>query len=148
MNLILEKMNTNHLKILSDNLYSDFDDFWTIESFKLELENPNTYYVIAKLNEEIVGFGGIYQILDEMQLNYIVTKKNKRNLGIASQILDNLISFANNKNIALITLEVNENNKNAIKLYEKFGFRKIGLRKKYYNNKDNAILMELKFYKT
>ena len=142
MNLQIEQMNIEDLLEISQILYSDFDNFWTVETFKQELENPNTYYVVAKIDAEIVGFGGIYQILNEMQLNYIVTKKEKRNLGIASQILDNLISFANNKNIEYITLEVNEKNTNAIKLYEKFGFKQIGFRKKYYNNTDNAILMQ------
>ena len=142
MNLQINQMNIEDLLEISQILYSDFDNFWTVETFKQELENPNTYYVVAKIDSEIVGFGGIYQILNEMQLNYIVTKKEKRNLGIASQILDNLISFANNKNIEYITLEVNEKNTNAIKLYEKFGFKQIGLRKKYYNNIDNAILMQ------
>lgn len=142
MNLLIEEMTVKDLEIISDILYSDFDDFWSTSTFKLELENPNTYYLLAKINDEIVGFGGVCQILDEMQINYIVTKKDKRNLGIASQILDNLISFANTKNINSITLEVNENNIIAIKLYEKFGFEKIGFRKKYYNNTDTAILMQ------
>ena len=113
-----------------------------MEVFKEELKNPNTYYLKAIINDEIVGFGGIYQVLDEMQINYIVTKKDKINLGIASKILYNLISFANTKNIKLITLEVNEKNITAIKLYEKFGFKKIAIRKKYYNNTDNAIFMQ------
>ena len=142
MNLLLEKMELKHLETIKDTLYSEFDNFWTISTLKNELENLNTYYIIAKIDEEIVGFGGLNQILDEMQLNYIVTKKNKRNLGIASKILDNLISFANTKNITSITLEVNEKNLIAIKLYKKFGFKQIGLRKKYYNNIDNAILMQ------
>ena len=128
--------------IISDILHSDFDNFWTVQTFKQELENSNTYYIVAKIDNEIVGFGGVLKILNELQLNYIVTKKNKRNLGIASKILDNLICFANTNNIEYITLEVNEKNINAIKLYEKFGFKKIGLRKKYYNNIDNAILMK------
>ena len=46
--------------------------------------------------------------------------------------------------MAKITLEVNENNQYAIKLYKKFNFKEIGQRKKYYNGKDTAIIMELK----
>lgn len=141
MNLLIEKMTLKDLEKISDIFYSEFDDFWTINMLKQELENPNTYYLVAKINDEIVGFGGVYQLLDEMNINYIVTKKNKRNLGIASQILYNLISFANTKKIKTIMLEVNEKNIFAIKLYEKFEFKKVGLRKKYYNNIDNAIMM-------
>lgn len=142
MELLIERMTVEDLDVISTILYSDFDDFWSMEVFKEELKNPNTYYLKAIINDEIVGFGGIYQVLDEMQINYIVTKKDKRNLGIASKILYNLISFANTKNIKLITLEVNEKNITAIKLYEKFGFKKITIRKKYYNNIDNAIFMQ------
>lgn len=141
MNLLIEKMTLKDLEKISDIFYSEFDDFWTIKMLKQELENSNTYYLVAKTNDEIVGFGGVYQLLDEMNINYIVTKKNKRNLGIASQILYNLISFANTKKIKTIMLEVNEKNIFAIKLYEKFEFKKVGLRKKYYNNIDNAIMM-------
>lgn len=141
MNLLIEKMTLKDLEEISDIFYSEFDDYWTITMLKQELENQNTYYIVAKINNEIVGFGGAYKILDEMNINYIVTKKNKRNLGIASQILYNLISFANTKKIKTIMLEVNEKNIFAIKLYEKFQFQKVGLRKKYYNNTDNAIMM-------
>lgn len=141
MNLLIEKMTLKDLEKISDIFYSEFDDYWTINMLKQELENSNTYYLVAKINDEIVGFGGVYKILDEMNINYIVTKKNKRNLGIASQILYNLISFANTKKIKTIMLEVNEKNIFAIKLYEKFEFKKVGLRKEYYNNTDNAIMM-------
>ena len=74
----------------------------------------------------------------------IVTKKNMRNIGIASQLLTEVIRYCKNLNLKSIYLEVNENNLSAIHLYEKYGFKRIGLRKKYYNNTDNAILMELK----
>ncbi len=71
----------------------------------------------------------------------IVVKKDKRNLGIGSKLLEEIIKKAIEINSKTITLEVNENNLPAIKLYEKYGFKQIGLRKKYYNNIDNAIIM-------
>ena len=71
----------------------------------------------------------------------IITKKTKRNLGFAKILLKELIDLSKNNNCKTITLEVNENNKYAICLYESYGFKQIGLRKKYYNNTDNAILM-------
>lgn len=71
----------------------------------------------------------------------IVVKKNKRNLGIGSQLLEEILQLAQKLNVKTITLEVNEKNEPAIKLYQKYGFEKIGLRKKYYNNQDDAIIM-------
>ena len=49
-------MTISDLDLISHNLLSDFDDFWNIATLKSELENPNSKYIIAKNNNEIVGF--------------------------------------------------------------------------------------------
>ena len=82
-------------------------------------------------------------IIDEVNIMNIVVRKNKRKLGIGSLLLNEIIRFSKIHSAASITLEVNEKNIPAIKLYEKYGFKQVGLRKKYYNNEDNAILMDL-----
>lgn len=61
-----------------------------------------------------------------------------------SLLLDNLISYSKSLNLNTVTLEVNEHNLPAIKLYDKFGFSKIGVRKKYYGGKEDGILMSKK----
>ena len=111
--------------------------------FISELENPNSTYIIAKIDNEIVGFAGIWKAYDDIHITNIVTRKDKRNLGIGTQMLEKLIQLAKETNYKSVTLEVNENNISAINLYQKFNFSKIGIRKKYYNNKDNAIIMTL-----
>ena len=74
----------------------------------------------------------------------IVTKTSKRHLGIGTKLLEAIIKEAKKQNLKTITLEVNEKNTYAIDLYEKkFNFKRIGLRKKYYNNTDDAILMSM-----
>ena len=72
----------------------------------------------------------------------IVVRKKYRKKGIGKELLEKLISFSKEKNFELINLEVNSKNEPAINLYKKFGFKEVGLRKKYYNNIDDAILME------
>ena len=134
-------MTNEDIDLLSTNLNSDFDDFWNINNLKNDFSNPNSTYLIAKVENEIVGFAGFLKICDEANIMNIVTKKNKRNLGIGSKLLENLILYAKNRNCKSITLEVNEHNNIAIHLYEKYNFKRIGLRKKYYNNTDDAILM-------
>ena len=71
----------------------------------------------------------------------IVTKKNYRRQGIGCLLLKNLITISKSLNAKSITLEVNENNSNAINLYTKFNFQKIGVRKNYYKN-ESAIIMK------
>ena len=74
----------------------------------------------------------------------IVVNKNKRNEGIGSKLLNEILKIAKEWKAQSITLEVNEKNMPAINLYQKFGFEQVGFRKKYYHNTDNAILMTKK----
>lgn len=119
--------------------YNNFPNIWDIDT--LEEDYKNSKYIVAKQNNEIVGFVGTRIILDEMEIMNIVTRKDKQNQGIAS----NLLSYIIRKNdVEKINLEVNEHNIKAIRLYRKFGFRGVGNRKKYYNNNtEDAILMTL-----
>lgn len=141
--LNFSKMNLNDLNIISPILQSDFDDFWNENILESELENENSYYIVAKENDDIVGFGGLWKSIDDIHITNIVTKKNLRNKGIGNAILNELINQAKNFGYPIITLEVNENNIPAISLYKKFGFKEVGIRKRYYNNTDNAIIMNL-----
>lgn len=145
MEIKICEMSLYHLIQLKDILKSDFDDFWTYTIFETELKNPNSKYFVAIQNDEIVGFGGILKIIDEIHITNIVTKISKRHIGIAGKLLETLINTSLKENAKLLTLEVNENNSNAIKLYEKYNFKKIGLRKNYYGQNENAIIMTLFF---
>ena len=101
----------------------------------------DSHYIVAKQNKEIVGFAGIVKIIDENNIMNIVVKKDKRKLKIGSKLLEEIFKIAKQVNAKVITLEVNKNNIPAIKLYQKYGFKQIGLRKKYYNNTDDALLL-------
>jgi len=81
------------------------------------------------------------KIIDEVNIMNIVTRKDKRKEGIGSRLLGEIFEIAKQQNAKTITLEVNEKNFPAIQLYQKFGFEPVGLRKKYYHNMDNAIIM-------
>lgn len=144
MQIKISKMNIDDLNKISPVLLTEFDNFWNYNIFKSELENENSKYVVAKNNDEIVGFAGIWISIDEAHVTNIVTKKDLRKNGIGSTLLEELINLSKTLNLVSITLEVNENNLDAIKLYEKFGFEKLGIRKKYYNNTDNALIMTKK----
>lgn len=143
MNLELNNMKVSDLNSIADVLESEFDNFWNYNIFKQELENKNSIYIVAKCNGKIVGFGGIWKSVDDVHITNIVVKKDYRNLGIGAKILNKLINIVKELEFASITLEVNENNTIAIKLYEKFKFKKLGIRKKYYNNTENAVIMTL-----
>lgn len=142
-NIKIEEMNLSHLEIIKNILTSEFDDFWNYNVLKEELENKNSKYLVAKIDNEIIGFAGIKVILDEADIMNIVVKKNFRNNGVGSLILKNLINLSKELSLSSISLEVDEANIVAINLYKKFDFKEIGNRKNYYKN-NNAILMSKK----
>lgn len=138
-------MSKNDLLQIKDILNDKFDNFWNYNILYKELENINSTYLVAKSDNEIWGFGGIWKSTDDIHLTNIVTRIDKRNLGIATLILTHLIKISKNEHFSSLTLEVNEKNINAIKLYEKFNFKKLGKRKNYYSQNENAIIMTLFF---
>lgn len=141
MNLLISKMNLDDLNSIKDFLISDFDDFWNYTILKEELECKSSRFIVVKNdNFEILGFAGFKVIVDEADIMNIVVKKSFRNKGIGSFLLDNLISFAKNLNLNIITLEVSENNPIAISLYKKFGFEELGIRKNYYDGIDGFVM--------
>ena len=122
-NIEISRMTVSDLNEIEDILFSDFDDFWNINTFKSELLNPNSKYIVAKINNKIVGYAGIWKAVDDVHITNIVTTKNLRRQNIGSILLSNLIEMAKAENgITSITLEVNCNNLPAKKLYEKSGF--------------------------
>lgn len=144
MEILIKDMQLDDLERIKESLKDEFDDFWTYNVFKSELENPLSKYIVATNEKnEIIGYAGIWQPDDEAHITNIVTKKIYRNKKIGTRMLEELLKIAKSKNIKDITLEVNANNKIAISLYKKYNFKEIGLRKKYYHNIDDALIMTL-----
>ena len=140
MNFTFKKMDIQDLEEIKDILLSDFDDFWSYEVLREELLSDSSLYIVAKKQNEIIGFAGIKIIIDEADIMNIVVKKSYRNNGIGSLLLENLILISNKKNLNFINLEVDCKNTIAINLYKKFGFEEISLRKNYYKNNDAMIM--------
>ncbi len=141
MDIKISQMNLSDFNNIKDILTTEFDNFWSKNILNDELLNPHSKYIVAKLKNEIVGFAGLKIIFDEADIMNIVVKKSYRKNGIGTLLLKNLINIANNLNLNILTLEVNEKNLNAIHLYECFNFEKIGTRKNYYKN-NTAIIMQ------
>ena len=139
-------MKISNFELIKNNLKSDYDDFWSKEALEQELLNENRIYILAKdeNTNEILGFAGISIIFNEAELMNIVVKKNKRKHGIGKALLEKIINICIENNIEVVKLEVNENNISARNLYKSCGFIQTGKRERYYNNKDAAILFDLK----
>ena len=129
MNLEIYNMTDYDLSLIKDILIDDFDDFWTYDVLQEELNNPNSEYFVAKLENNILGFAGIWKAVDDVHITDIVVKKSNRQTGIGSKLLEKLIQTAKSQNFNSITLEVNEHNQPAINLYLKYGLKMLASEK-------------------
>ena len=137
----ISAMTLEDFENIQDIFTSDFDSFWSPSILKQELLCDNSYFIVAKNKSEIIGFAGFKALLDTADLMNIVVKKSYRNQGIGSLLLKELMHLFYSFSLSSLYLEVNENNFPAIRLYQKFGFKKIDVRKNYYPNEQNAIIM-------
>ena len=140
-NLKIFDMTLQDFEEIKNILISDFDDFWSPEVLKSELTGENKRYIVAKLEKKIVGFCGIMINFDEIEIMNIVVKKFYRGKGIGKELLNEIIKKSQELNCKNIFLEVNEKNIAALKMYESAGFKQVGRRRRYYNSKDDAIIM-------
>ena len=113
------------------------DKNWSEKDF-LDLKKSGCE-IVASENSFI-----IYRItLDEAEIITIGVKKKKRNLGLGSSLMTIMLKDLEEKNVKSIFLEVEITNLQALSLYEKFGFKQISTRKKYYNGTDAIIMKKI-----
>ena len=93
-------------------------------------------------DEKIIGYCGLNHILDEGQIINIAVHPDYRRRGIGNLLMDEMITYAKNNEIVLLTLEVRQSNTAARTLYEKYGFYAVGIRPGYYTHPtEDAVLM-------
>ena len=143
MEVQISNMTKEHLNCILPIWEKDFDKFWNSSLLISEFENPNSLCFVAKYEKQIVGFASLWKSIDDIHITNIITKKFFRRQGIGSQLLEFLIDTAKKLHFNSITLEVNENNSEAINLYRNHKFQELGLRKNYYHHTESAIIMTL-----
>ncbi|MBQ4649838.1 MAG: ribosomal protein S18-alanine N-acetyltransferase [Firmicutes bacterium] len=116
---------------------------WSYESLKYDIvENNRALYLVAEIEGEIVGYVGIWKIVDEGHITNVAVSPAHRRKHVASALLETLFRVTERAGVVNHTLEVRAGNEGAIKLYEGFGFKEAGVRKGYYeDNGEDAIIM-------
>ena len=145
MNLIIDLMKEEDIDDILDISSLSFSISWSRNSYIQELTNPIARYLVAKIDNRVVGFIGTWIVLDEAHITNIAMHPNYRKQGIASKLLKEFLDYCKNQGCVAFTLEVRSGNKAAQALYEKYNFKEDGIRKGYYeDNKEDAIIMWLK----
>ena len=131
-NIEIVRLEEKHIPDIMKVEYASFSIPWSEKSFRDDLKNSIATYFTAICNEVAVGYIGMWQIAGQSDITNIAVLPEYRRNSVASKLLSSLIEFCRENELDPITLEVRETNIPAINLYSKFGFKKIGERKKYY----------------
>jgi tRNA threonylcarbamoyl adenosine modification protein YeaZ/ribosomal-protein-alanine acetyltransferase len=116
---------------------------WSKESFIEEIKaKDRARYVVAELGDTVVGYGGMWLIIDEAHITNIAVHPDYRKQKIGKRIVEKMIAVACSEGITSLTLEVRVSNTPAIKLYKDLDFQEVAIRKGYYaDTNEDALIM-------
>jgi ribosomal-protein-alanine N-acetyltransferase len=145
MNIVVDLMKEEDIHSVLEISSLSFSIPWSKDSYIQELTNPIARYLVAKIDDKVVGFVGTWIVLDESHITNIAIHPNYRKQGIGSSLLEEFLKYCKSQGCIAFTLEVRNSNKAARTLYEKYNFKQEGIRKGYYEDtKEDAIIMWLR----
>ena len=146
MHYNLVPMTEEHIPQIAQLENACFSRPWSENALREELWNDSAVIIVAEAEDgTVLGYAGLQTVLDEGYIENVAVLESCRRQGVASELLEAFIRFAQAK-LAFLTLEVRASNAPAIALYTKHGFREVGRRKDYYDDpREDAILMTRKF---
>jgi ribosomal-protein-alanine N-acetyltransferase len=119
-----------------------FDDPWSLRMLREELDDRSRRYTKATIDDELVGYLGVMVLDAEAHVNTIATAPRAEGRGVATALLVEGIRAVVSAGVRDLTLEVASRNLRAQRLYERFGFAPVGLRRGYYQRSgDDAVVM-------
>jgi ribosomal-protein-alanine N-acetyltransferase len=122
---------------------ASFTTPWPPQAYRQELEtNRLAHYLVAVIGTEIVAYGGMWLMVDEAHITTFAVHPRYRRRRIGERLLLALVDLALARQAREATLEVRLSNLAARRLYEKYGFRPVGIRPRYYSdNQEDALIM-------
>ena len=119
-----------------------FSEPWTEQGLRESFARPEYLFVTATEDGQVVGYAGLYQVLDEGDITNIAVLPSAREKGIGTALTRALIEAGEQRAIHAFTLEVRVGNAAAIHIYEKLGFVPAGVRKGFYEKpKEDGLIM-------
>jgi ribosomal-protein-alanine N-acetyltransferase len=141
--VLIEDMTLDDIGGVQDVERSSFPVPWPANAFRHELtQNRNARYIVAREGRKIVGYAGLWLMVDEAHITTFAVLPEHRRRRIGERLLQRLFDIAEEMGAEWLTLEVRVSNIGAQRLYEKYGFRRAGVRRRYYSdNNEDALIM-------
>ena len=140
--MILREMEIDDLEQVMEIERDLFSVPWTKEGFFTFLTRKNSMFLVVEEKGEILGYCGLLTVLDEGDVTNVAVRRDRQREGIGQFLMQSMIRLAGEIGVNMIHLEVRVGNGTAVRLYERMGFTRDGIRKDYYSDpKEDAILM-------
>ena len=145
-NIKFQKMSQSHIKAIAKIERQCFSKPWSENAIASELENDSAHFFVAVLDGEAVGYIGMHCAADECYIANVGVLKKYRNMGVGSALVKYAADTAQRMNMSFISLEVRPSNTAAVRIYERLGFERVGMRKNFYSDpKEDGAIMTLRF---
>ncbi|MHC0064014.1 ribosomal protein S18-alanine N-acetyltransferase [Nostoc sp. UIC 10890] len=144
LDLEIKLLTAEHLSALLELDQACFGGLWTMEGYQRELDSPNSDLLglfSPVSNSMLLGMGCFWSILDEAHITILAVHPQYHRQGMGAALLYALIKTACDRKMERATLEVRASNLGAISLYQKFGFKTAGRRRRYYQDNDEDALI-------
>jgi ribosomal-protein-alanine N-acetyltransferase len=141
--LVIEPMRMGDVPTVHEIERLSFSTPWPAHAFEQELTgNRMARYLVARAGERVVGFGGIWLMVDEAHITTFGVHPEWRRRGVGRQLLIALAELSEQMRASRMTLEVRAGNEAAQELYRRFGFIVAGRRTRYYTDDgEDALIM-------
>jgi len=140
---VIDGMGLADLPTVHDIERRSFSTPWPPHAYRTEIEtNRLATYLVVRVDDEVVGYAGMWLMVDEAHITTFAVDPPWRRQRIGERLLLALLDLALARHAREATLEVRLSNLPARRLYEKYGFRPVGLRPSYYSdNGEDALIM-------
>ena len=141
--LLIRPMTVDDLASVQLIERASFTTPWPPQAYRQELEsNRLAAYLVGLIGGEVVAYGGIWLMVDEAHVTTFAVHPRYRRRRIGERLLLSLLDLSIDRHAREATLEVRLSNLGARRLYEKYGFRPVGLRPRYYSDDhEDALIM-------
>ena len=138
----IQFMREEHLAQVAQIEEDSFSIPWTLNDFENELNYNLSIYIVAIKDDEVIGYAGMWHVVNEGHIVNIAVKEEHRRKGVGALLIKKFIEIAREKEMIGLTLEVRMSNAAGQRLYYKFGFKPEGVRRRYYEDTgEDAVIM-------
>ncbi len=136
----IKKAELSDLPFLEEAERKCFTDPWSVEMLEEEVNHALSVFYILSYRSKQIGYFSYLHILDESHILNVAILPEYQGQGHGNELMRSLIATAQELGCTAFTLEVRQSNAKAVSLYEKYGFKLVGVRKGYYTDGEDALI--------